>query len=165
MSSIDCSGDSSTTSGSEAPAHGRRSRTSAYSLGRRRGRDWASMAVIGFAALMTGAAFSEGAVRVLDCSVLRVCDGGGHCEAATGEVTFTMEPVDLAAADSARYILSYGDARAEMRASEAGPFVWSLGSERDALLASSETQWLWHTLVLAPAPEATIRFLQCSFRQ
>ena len=34
-------------------------------------------------------------------------------------------------------------------------------AQRNALVISSETQWLWHTLDLEPAPAARIRFLEC----
>ena len=154
------------TSSSEASARSALSMSRVCSSWRRFSRAWGSLAVLSLGALPTGAALAEGAVRLLECSIVRTCDGGGHCEAAKGEVSFTMEPVDLEAAGGARYWLSYGDARAEMRAlSDAGPFVWTLDSERHALLASSETQWLWHRLALVPAPEATILFLECAFRQ
>jgi hypothetical protein len=48
--------------------------------------------------------------------------------------------------------------------SEAGPFYWESGDERHTLVASSEVDWLWHRLVLAPAPATTIRFLSCRFQ-
>jgi hypothetical protein len=77
-----------------------------------------------------------------------------------------MEPVDVRAGNPGRYTIGYGDTKAQMVAmSDAGPFLWTVGEERDGLLASSETQWLWHRLTLDPAPEATIRFLTCSFEQ
>jgi hypothetical protein len=112
------------------------------------------------------AGWSEGAVRSLDCTVASVCDAAGRCEADSGEVLFRMEPVDTASDGSGRYLLRYGDTEAEMDAlSDAGPFVWTVGSERDALLASSDTEFLWHRLTLDPAPAATIRFLSCTFGQ
>ena len=150
----------------DSAAHSAPTMSRVCSRRRRFSRTWGSLAILSLAALPTAAALAEGAVRLLECSMHRACDGGGHCEPATGEVSFTMEPVDLEAAGGARYLLSYGDARAEMRAlSDTGPFVWTLDSERHALLASSETQWLWHRLELGPVPEATILFLECAFRQ
>lgn len=126
-----------------------------------------SLTVFGVsAAVFPGLVLPEGAVRLLDCTVAKVCDAGGNCEAASDQVTFRMEPVDLGAGGSARYALSYGDTRVDMRAmSDAGPFFWTTGPERDVLLASSDTQWLWHRLTLDASPEATVRFLVCSFQQ
>jgi hypothetical protein len=60
----------------------------------------------------------------------------------------------------------YESVDAEVAASSAaGPFVWDVGNERHTLIASSETEFLWHALTLAPAPTAQIRFLRCIFRQ
>jgi len=121
---------------------------------------------LGSALAWSGAVSAEGGVKVLDCRVARVCDGAGRCEPGAGTVTFRMEPKELGAGGVGRYTLRYGGTSADMDArSEAGPFEWSLGSERHALLASSETQWLWHALTLEPEPTATIRFLLCSFQR
>jgi hypothetical protein len=77
-----------------------------------------------------------------------------------------MDPVALTPGGAGRYMLTYGDTEAEMDAlSELGPFVWTVGSARHALIVSSETQWLWHELVLGAKPQASIRFLNCSFQQ
>ena len=77
-----------------------------------------------------------------------------------------MQPVDAGDDGSGHYRISYADVNAEMDAqSYAGPFFWTLAKERDTLLASSETLFLWHQLTLDPVPEATIRFLTCAFRQ
>jgi hypothetical protein len=129
-------------------------------------RTLASSLALGLAMLLPGAGLTEGAVKVLDCTVMQVCDAEGTCEAGSGHLTFRMEPLDLKAGGPARYALSYGDTKAAMEAmSEAGPFFWAFGNERDTLLASSETQWLWHRLTLGAVPEAAIRFLACEFQQ
>jgi hypothetical protein len=131
-----------------------------------RDRGLSAWSALGLGLLLAGATWGEGAVKTLDCAVARVCDAGGRCETGTGRVSFRMEPEELEAGGAGRYTLSYGDTRAEMEAmSDAGPFFWSVGRERDALLASSETEFLWHRLALEPVPEATIRFLTCSFQQ
>jgi hypothetical protein len=122
--------------------------------------------MIAVAALVPALAGSEGAVRILDCSIEQVCNAAGNCRPGSGLVTFRTEPVSLRADGSGTYALSYGDVEAEMEAqSPAGPFFWTVGNERDTLLASSETQFLWHQLTFELVPEATIRFLQCAFRQ
>lgn len=121
---------------------------------------------LAIALLLPVAARAEGAARVLECTVTRVCDAAGACSAATGRAAFRMEPVETHADGSGSYTLSYGDTTAAMQAlSAAGPFFWTTGDQRNTLLASSETQFLWHRLALAPAPEATVRFLMCTFRQ
>ena len=117
-------------------------------------------------ALLPGAAWTEGAVRLLDCTAVKVCDAAAACTADSVHVAFRMEPVERAADGSGSYTLSYGDTKAEMRAlSDAGPFVWTVGDERNTLLASSETQFVWHRLAFDPAPHATVRFLACALRQ
>lgn len=109
---------------------------------------------------------AEGAARVLDCMLVRVCDAGGNCEAGAGHTVFRMEPIDTDSDGAGRYTLGYGDVRSDMQAlSAVGPFVWATAGERHTLLASSESAFLWHALALAPSPVATIRFLECSFRQ
>lgn len=118
------------------------------------------------AALVPAIARAEGAVRILDCSVVQVCNAAGKCGPGSGQVTFRTEPVSLAADGSGIYTLSYGGIEARMEAqSPAGPFFWTVGNERDTLLASSETQFLWHQLKFERVPEATVAFLQCAFRQ
>lgn len=119
------------------------------------------------AAMLSPAALrAEGATRVLDCTAVRVCDAAGSCEPASAETRFRMEPQALDSSGAARFTLSYGDVRADMDArSDVGPFLWNVGTERHALLVSSETQWLWHRLTLEPAPAATVAFLECSFEQ
>lgn len=112
------------------------------------------------------AGWGEGAVRLLDCRVVRVCDAAGNCEAATDAVAFRMEPVQVGQDGSGRYELQYGDTETAMNSgSEIGPFVWTVGEERHTLLASSETNFLWHRLTLDPLPAATVRFLTCAIRQ
>lgn len=109
---------------------------------------------------------SEGAVKLLECDIVRVCDASGSCDAGSGDVRFRMEPVQLAAGGAGSYQISYGDAEASMQAmSDAGPFFWTAGSARNTLIASSETEWLWHELDVSSLPQATIRFLICSFQQ
>lgn len=123
-------------------------------------------AILGVSVLLAGEVLAEGAVRTLDCSLARLCDASGSCVAETGEIVFRMEPTDVSADGSGRYTLSYRDTSVAMTAlSSAGPFVWTTGQDRHTLLASSERQFLWHRLTLAPAPEADIRFLVCTFSQ
>lgn len=111
-------------------------------------------------------ALAEGAVKLLDCEVLRACDAAGFCAEASGSVSFRMEPTKLELGGSGRYRVIYAGKQAEMSAmSDAGPFLWAIERERHALIASSQTQWLWHRLTLTPTPEATIRFLSCTFQQ
>jgi hypothetical protein len=128
----------------------------------------ASMVLLAFAvfAVPVGMALAEGAVRVLNCTVTQTCDGVGKCAAATDVVTFRMEPIEIEPDGSGRYTLRYGDVQAAMMASsDLGPYVWSVGQERHALLVSSEHDFLWHRLVVEPVPAATVRFLKCEFRQ
>lgn len=123
-------------------------------------------ATVGILSLAPSLLFAEGAVKLLDCEITRVCDASGVCEAASDETGFRMEPIELGAAGAGRYSLSYGGTQVEMQAmSDTGPFLWNRGSERHALLASSETGWLWHQLTLEPSPGSTIRFMSCSFQQ
>jgi hypothetical protein len=113
-----------------------------------------------------GVGRAEGAVRLLDCTVVQVCDGAGKCASAADVVRFRMEPVETGADGAGKYILQYGDVEAAMTASsDTGPYVWSVGEERHALLVSSERDFLWHRLVVDPAPAAAVRFLRCEFRQ
>jgi hypothetical protein len=122
--------------------------------------------VLGCAALLPVAGWGEGAVRLFDCTVVQVCDAAGNCEAATAAVAFRMEPVQVDQDGSGRYELQYADTKTAMSSvSHIGPFVWTVGEERHALLASSETNFLWHRLTLDPVPAATVRFLTCTIRQ
>jgi hypothetical protein len=117
-------------------------------------------------ASLPGAVLAEGAVRVLNCTLVRACDAAGACKPESMQVTFRMEPIETRPDGSGRYTLRYGEQQADMQAmSFAGPFLWTLPTERDSLLVSSETQFLWHRLVVEPAPVATIHFLTCEFRQ
>ncbi len=123
-------------------------------------------ALLGLVAVAPGLAGSEGAERILDCSVKQICDAAGNCRPGSVQVTFRTEPVSLKGDGSGIYALSYGEIETMMEAqSPAGPFFWTVGNERDTLLASSETQFLWHQLTFDQVPEATVRFLQCAFRQ
>jgi hypothetical protein len=112
------------------------------------------------------AVWPEGAVKLLQCEFIRVCDAAGNCAPEDGRISFRMEPDDLGAGGAGKYSLSYQDNMAQMQAvSDSGPFLWNLGSERNALIASSENEWLWHSLTLEPVPGSDIRFLRCSFQQ
>lgn len=125
-----------------------------------------AFSVLSVTLLLPAAAWSEGAVKIFDCTVAQVCDGAGSCEAGSGHVTFRLEPVELEADGSGRYALSYDNHQAEAQAmSDLGPFFWTLGEERDTLLISSRTEFVWHRLALGPTSEATVRFLTCSFQQ
>ena len=115
-------------------------------------------------------AAGEGAVRTFDCTITQTCNAAGRCEKAAGEVTFRMSPEALAADGSGTYQINYRhgdqinyrDVQASVKAaSYAGPFYWNTNSERNSLLASSETEFLWHRLILAPTPETEIHFLSC----
>lgn len=111
-------------------------------------------------------AHAEGAVRVLECRATQECDAAATCIAVDETVEFRMEPITLDANGAGRYILRYGDNEVEMQSlSDAGPFHWLQDTERDTLIASSETQFLWHNLSFDEMPEASIRFLTCRFRQ
>ena len=99
-------------------------------------------------------------------AIRRVCDSAGHCSDADGEATFRMTPMQLEAGGRGSYTLSYGTTETEMFAqSEIGPFYWRLEGESNSLMPSSESEWLWHQLILDGTPSARIRFLECSFRQ
>jgi len=125
-----------------------------------------SLSVLGCIVLLPNAGWGEGAVRLLDCTIVRVCDAAGICEAASGAVAFRMEPVQVAQDGSGRYELRYGNTDVAMNSlSDVGPFFWTVGDEHNTLLASSETQFLWHRLTLGPVPAATVRFLTCTIRQ
>jgi len=127
---------------------------------------WARLTGVALAFWLPCSALAEGAVRVLECSVTTVCDAAGMCTAAAEPVSFRIEPLDVAATGAARYAIRYNETQTEMQAlTDAGPFFWMHGGERATLLASSETEWLWHRLVLEPRPSATISFLTCAFRQ
>ncbi len=109
---------------------------------------------------------AEGAVKLLECDIVRVCDASGSCDAGSGDVRFRMEPVELAVGGAGSYRISYGEFQSPMQAmSDVGPFVWMADSERNTLIASSDTEWLWHELELGAAPRATVRFLSCTFQQ
>jgi hypothetical protein len=126
----------------------------------------ASLSVLGCVALLPNAGRGEGAARLLECTVVRVCNAAGSCETASAAVAFRMEPVQVGPDGSGRYELHYGETATAMDAlSDIGPFVWTIGEERNTLLASSDTQFLWHRLKLDPVPAATVRFLTCTIRQ
>lgn len=121
---------------------------------------------IGFGLLLPGLAAAEGAVKLLDCEIVRSCDAAGRCRAVEERAEFRMEPEQLEAGGVGTYRIRYADKQAEMQAlSDLGPFFWSIGDERHALLISSASQWLWHRLTTAPDPVTTVRFMRCSFQQ
>lgn len=116
-------------------------------------------------ALCPSLASAEGAVRLLECQVTQICDAAGACAAAAEQLSFRMKPQALDDEGRGRYVLRYGEIEAGMEAlSEAGPFYWTQAQERNTLLASSESSFLWHQLSLGPAPEASISFLDCTVR-
>jgi hypothetical protein len=126
----------------------------------------ASLSVLGCVALLPSAGWGEGAVRLFDCTVVQVCNSAGRCEEGSDAVAFRMEPVEVGPDGGGRYDLKYEETEAAMDAlSDAGPFVWVVGGQRNTLLVSSETQMLWHQLTLNSAPVATVRFLTCTIRQ
>jgi hypothetical protein len=111
-------------------------------------------------------AISEGDVRVLDCSFIRTCTAEGACRKDSGHVSFRLQPIRLDAAGAGSYTISYGQTKARMQAiSRTSPFIWTVGNERDTLLASSDGDFLWHRMKIDPAPQATIRFMRCSFSE
>ncbi|PXF31172.1 hypothetical protein WH50_11045 [Pokkaliibacter plantistimulans] len=118
-----------------------------------------------------GSALAEGRLRILDCQITRHCDGAGQCAAGGEKVVFQMAPQHLDEGGAGSYQLSYGapgqgEVKLPMTAtSYAGPFLWSMAEERDTLLASSESLFLWHQLRLTPTPQATVSFLSCTLRQ
>jgi hypothetical protein len=131
--------------------------------------DTKSFFALSLAALLASiphGAMAEGAVRVLDCVVTQSCDASGACKPASEQQSFRMEPVNLLEDGSGSYVMIHGDAKTDMQAlSFAGPFYWASDDERNTLLASSETEFLWHRLELSPAPVADIRFMNCVLSQ
>ncbi len=122
------------------------------------------MRALGFLllAVLPSLALAEGAVRTLDCQVRQVCDAEGACNKVSDTVQFRMAPQKLQEDGSGKYEISYAQEKAGMDAlSYAGPFYWETKSEHDTLLASSETRFVWHRLVLDPTPAAKIIFLDC----
>jgi hypothetical protein len=118
------------------------------------------------AAMLPALVHAEGAVRIFECNITQECDGDGACKGADQKVEFRMEPIERATDGSGTYTIHYDDQSADMQAlSEAGPFYWQQDSERNTLLASSDTRFLWHRLFLAAAPVAQVRFLECAVRQ
>lgn len=116
--------------------------------------------------LAPGSVLAEGAVKLLTCRTATVCDAAGNCEQSAGEVEFRMEPLELEAGGAGTYRIAYGATEHDMTAlSEVGPFFWVSDQERHTLMASSNTEWLWHRLSIVPTPSAAIRFMQCAFQQ
>jgi hypothetical protein len=125
----------------------------------------ASLSVLACVALFPTAGWGEGAVRLFDCTVVQVCNPAGSCERGSGTMTFRMEPVEVGPDGAGRYALKYDATEVVMDAlSDAGPFVWAVGEERNTLLVSSGTQLLWHQLGLDPVPAASVRFLTCTLQ-
>ena len=111
-------------------------------------------------------ALAEGAARRLDCETLRICDSTGNCKEQTETVNFRLEPMSLDDDGAGTYRLTYGDVQTTMKAlTAAGPFYWSGDTERNTLMASSETAFVWHRLRLGNVVDADVRFLRCKFSQ
>lgn len=128
----------------------------------RRAPELRTAILLGLCALLPGIALAEGAVRLLNCEVSQTCTAQGQCSDDSGSVSFRLEPLKLDSLGAGQYRLLYEGADVDMQAgSEAGPFVWARDEERHALLASSETLFLWHRLKLADGPTAEIHFLSC----
>lgn len=109
---------------------------------------------------------AEGAARELACIINMDCDASGACRPANREISFRMEPLTVSDDASGTYLIRYEDSEARMQSlSFAGPFHWATDKEMNTLLASSETDFLWHHLALQPVPEASIRFMRCRFTQ
>ncbi len=108
---------------------------------------------------------AEGAHRYFDCTTTLLCNETGACEAASDSLTFHLAPLDAGEDGSGNFMLSYQDQEVVMQAlSDAGPYIWRLGNDRHTLLASSETAFLWHQLILDGRPESRIRYLHCELR-
>lgn len=126
---------------------------------------WTRRLSLTLALLMPAMALPEGAVKLLDCTVTRVCDAAGVCEPGSRKAVFRMEPIQLGAGGAGTFMITYAGTEAEMTAmSEVGPFLWAAGSERNALIVSSRTEWLWHQLTVEPTTKAAVRFLSCTFQ-
>jgi hypothetical protein len=122
--------------------------------------------LLAFAALVPQMLLAEGAVRILDCEIAGTCTATLECTPASGAVTFRMEPQSLDGNNAGTYVISYDDTQASMQGlSYAGPFHWRTDSTMHTLLASSETQFLWHSLELSQPPVTVIRDLKCRFLQ
>jgi hypothetical protein len=118
------------------------------------------------AVLMPQVLLAEGAVRILECAISSTCTASLACTPASGAVTFRMEPRSLDGNNAGTYVISYGETQASMQGlSFAGPFHWRTDSAMHTLLASSETEFLWHSLELSQPPVTVIRDLQCRFLQ
>jgi len=110
--------------------------------------------------------FAEGAIRTFDCTIERVCDAAGQCEAVEGEITFRLEPQQLDNNGAGSYQLSYEGSAVDMQAiSDAGPFTWMVESVRHTLLVSAETRLLWHSLSLSAPLQSRSQFLECTLGQ
>jgi hypothetical protein len=111
-------------------------------------------------------ASAEGAVKVFDCVITKSCDASGTCKPVSEQTSFRMEPVNLLADGSGSYVMVRDGEKADVQAlSFAGPFYWGTVDERNTLLASSETEFVWHRLELTPAPVAHIQFMNCVLSQ
>ena len=117
------------------------------------------------ASLLSPAGNGEGAVKTLDCEIPRTCDSAGVCADDSGRIDFRLEPIELEAGGVGRYTIRYGDAVAEADArSDIGPFAWTVGQARHALVISSDTQWIWHRLE-PDSTAAIVHFMRCDFQQ
>lgn len=123
--------------------------------------------MLGGAALLPLAALAEGSPRRFDCTITQSCDAKGDCKSSDESISLYLDPVQIDADGSGTYTISYGDKDATnvQTLSEAGPFYWTLPSERNTLLISGDKEVLWHRVMLGAAPSTSIDFMRCSFRQ
>lgn len=121
--------------------------------------------LIGALVLVPSLGRTEGAVRHLDCVIVRSCDSSGSCTAQDGKVNFSMTPVSAARDGSGRFEIRYGSVRAPMQAlSDTGPFHWKIGHQHNTLLVTSEQAMLWHQLDVGGTAAASTRFLACRYQ-
>ena len=120
------------------------------------------LCLLGLAAVPVLAS-AEGAVRILDCQARQVCDAEGSCVTSAERVKFRLAPQAVRDDGSGSYEVSYQDKKASMQAlSFAGPFYWATEKERNTLLASSEVDFLWQSIQLAPRQKSSLYFLKCT---
>ncbi len=116
--------------------------------------------------LISAPLLAEGAVRTFECTIGRVCDFSGQCEAADGEITFRLEPQQLDNNGAGSYRLYYEDTTVDMQAiSDAGPFTWIVDTVRHTLLVAGETRLLWHSLSLSSPLRSRTQILECTLGQ
>ena len=123
--------------------------------------------LLGAAMVLPLTALAEGSPRRFDCTITQSCDAQGTCQSSGESISLYLDPVQIAADGSGTYTIRYGDKDADnvRTLSEAGPFYWTLPSERNTLLISGDQEVLWHRVMLGAAPSTSIDFMRCSFRQ